>query len=186
MKTQIIAATCLLCTQLPIAIAADAEAGLRVTRYEEVPVSGTGTHFFSTSIEHSRRPTPTGEIVRSTDTVELAGDLTGRVLYHPVSVFDYVAGTLVNTGHQVFSGTVLGVGPVMLYDDSFRFEVDLFTGATVGEVFLTDRLAGRRVQCELTIEGTGNTEAGDATIAYTGTCRMPVDVGEAQLSTVTD
>ena len=56
-----------------------------------VPVSGTGVHLFSTAIIHSQTPTETGLIQRSTDIVELDGDLRGRVLYHPVSVFDFAA-----------------------------------------------------------------------------------------------
>ena len=91
--------------------------------YRWVPVSGTGTHLFSTAIVHSTTPTATGFIQRSTDIVELRGDLNGRVLYHPTSVFDFAAGTLVNTGDQVFSGTVLGSEPVAIHDDSFRFDV---------------------------------------------------------------
>ena len=33
-----------------------------------------------------------------------------RVLYHVTSVFDFVKGTLVNTGDQVFSGNDCGLG----------------------------------------------------------------------------
>ena len=43
-------------------------------------------------------------IQKSTETVELTGDLKGRVLYHVTSVFDFVQGTLVNTGDQVYLG----------------------------------------------------------------------------------
>ncbi|MGH9458116.1 MAG: hypothetical protein ACRD2J_10825 [Thermoanaerobaculia bacterium] len=136
------------------------------------PVTGTGVHFFSTAIVHSAIPTATATIQRSTETVELSGDLTGRILYHPTSVFDFVKGTLVNTGNQVFSGTVLGSEPVLLYDDSFRFEVDLVTGATVGVVHLTDTLAGPRIRCHLDVTGTGVGADGNPTFAYTGTCRI--------------
>ncbi len=143
-------------------------------------VSGTGVHFFSTALIHEQRPTEVGMIQLSTDIVRLEGDLTGVVLYHPRSVFDFASGTLVNTGHQVFSGTIRGSKPVMLYDDGFRFEVDLATGETVGRVFLVDRLAGPVSRCRLEIFGTGQTEDGDATLGYTGTCRVnpranPVD-----------
>lgn len=135
-------------------------------------VAGTGVHYLSTSIIHSQEATPTGMIQRSTDTVELDGDLVGRVLYHPVSVFDFVENTLVNTGHQVFSGTVLGSEPVMLHDDRFRFEVDLTTGETTGRVFLTDRIAGPGVRCRLWVVGVGQTPDGDPLIEYEGRCRI--------------
>jgi hypothetical protein len=136
------------------------------------PVIGHGIHRFTTAVVHSQQPTSTGMVQRSTDLVELYGDLEGRILYHPTSVFDFAAGTLVNTGHQVFSGTVLGGGPVLLFDDRFRFEVDLETGATVGKVYLTRTLAGGPTRCELDVVGTGQTPEGDATIEYTGECRL--------------
>ena len=34
-------------------------------------------------------------------------------------------GTLVNTGDQVYSGTIAGSDPVMIHDDQFRFYRDL-------------------------------------------------------------
>lgn len=140
--------------------------------YEWIPVAGTGIHYFTTAQVHSKEPTPTGYVQRSTDIVELDGDLKGRVLYHPVSVFDFAAGTLVNTGHQVFSGTVLDSEPVLIYDDEFRFEVNLFTGETVGKIFLLRTMTGPKTQCELEARGTGSTSGGDATIAYTGRCKV--------------
>lgn len=140
--------------------------------YRWVPVSGTGIHYFTTAMIHSQAPTATGFIQRSTDIVELEGDLQGRVLYHPVSVFDFAAGTLVNTGHQVFSGTVLGAEPVLLFDDEFRFEVNLFTGETVGRIRLVTSLAGAKTQCELDAVGIGPTDGGDARIGYTGRCKV--------------
>ena len=143
--------------------------------YRWVPVAGTGTHYFTTAIIHSQEPRPTGFIQRSTDIVELEGDLKGRVLYHPVSVFDFAAGTLVNTGHQVFSGTVLGSEPVLISDDQFRFEVNLFTGETVGKIRLVTPLAGPKTWCELEATGIGSTDGGDAVIAYTGRCKIKVD-----------
>ena len=133
-------------------------------------VSGTGVHYFTTSIVHSTTPTATGMIQRSTDIVELTGDLTGRILYHPVSVFDFVKQTLVNTGHQVFSGTILGSEPVLLFDDRFRFDVDLATGATTGRVYLLDRLAGPWIRCVLVVVGAVLTAEGNAAIHYTGNC----------------
>ena len=140
--------------------------------YRWVPVSGTGVHYFTTAIIHDVQPTETGFIQRSTDIVELDGDLKGRVLYHPVSVFDFAAGTLVNTGHQVFSGTVLGSEPVMIYDDQFRFDVNLFAGETVGRIFLTKPMAGPKTQCRLNVTGAGETAEGDAAVTYTGRCKV--------------
>jgi hypothetical protein len=139
---------------------------------QEFAVSGTGVHHFTTAVIHSTEPTPTGMIQRSTETVDLAGDLTGRLLYHPTSVFDFVAGTLTNTGHQIFSGTVLGSKPVLLSDDEFRFRVDLASGATTGQVHLHGRLAGPKIRCDLNVTGTGLDAAGDATFVYTGQCRI--------------
>jgi hypothetical protein len=134
-------------------------------------VAGSGVHFFTTAVIHSKEQTEVGMIQRSTEIVELKGDLTGRVLYQPISVFDFVKGTLVNTGHQVFSGTVLGSPPVMLYDDQFRFEVNLSTGVEFGEVHLSDRLAGPKVRCDLVVTGTGaKTPEGNAIAEYSGTC----------------
>lgn len=160
------------CVSVPVlAVAADERPP--VSRgYEWVSVAGTGVHYFSSAIVHSAELTDTGVVQRSTETVELSGDLEGRVLYQPVSVFDFAAGTLVNTGHQVFSGTVLGSAPVLLYDDEFRFDVDLNTGATTGKVFLSDRIAGPRVRCNLDIFGTGLSSGGDSTLAYSGRCKM--------------
>lgn len=136
------------------------------------PVSGTGVHFVTTAIVHSTESTSTGMIQRSTETVDLTGDLTGRILYQPTSIFDSSAGTLVNTGHQVFSGTVLGSAPVMLYDDEFRFDVNLKTGAAVGTVHLTDSIAGPGVRCDLTVTSTGMTAEGNIMAQYTGLCRF--------------
>ena len=140
--------------------------------YRWVPVSGTGVHYFTTAIIHSQEPTATGFVQRSTDIVELDGDLEGRILYHPVSVFDFAAGTLVNTGHQVFSGTVLGSEPVLILDDEFRFDANLFTGEVVGKISLLDPIAGAKTQCELEAWGTGSTADGDGIVAYTGRCKV--------------
>ncbi len=148
---------------------ADADVG---QGYRWVPVSGVGVHYFTTAMIHSQQPTASGMVQRSTDIVELDGDLKGRLLYHPVSVFDFAAGTLVNTGHQVFSGTVLGSDPVLIYDDEFRFDVNLASGETTGKVYLLDPITGPKTQCELDVVGTGATPAGDATVAYTGRCKV--------------
>ena len=135
-------------------------------------VSGKAVHHFTTAIIHSETPTPTGKIQRSTDIIELSGDLRGRVLYHPTSVIDTVKGTLVNTGNQVFSGTVLGSEPVLLHDDKYRFQVDLKTGGMEsGEVHLSNSLAGPKVRCDLVAVGAGEkTPEGDGIVDYRGTC----------------
>ena len=136
------------------------------------PVSGSGVHFLTTAIVHSVTPTATGLIQRSTETVDLTGDLTGRILYHPTSVIDFATQTLVNTGHQVFSGTVLGSEPVMLHDDTFRFNIDLQTGTGTGTVNLVDRIDGPKVRCQLTVVSTGMTADGNVAAEYTGECRF--------------
>lgn len=136
------------------------------------PVSGKAVHYFTTAIVHSETPTATGKIQRSTDIIELSGDLKGRVLYQPTMVIDTVKGLLVNTGHEVFSGTVLGSEPVLLHDDQFRFQVDLKTGGMEsGEVHLSNRLAGPKVRCDLVVVGTGaKTAEGNGIVEYRGTC----------------
>jgi hypothetical protein len=91
------------------------------------------------------------------------------VLYHVTSVFDFVNGTLVNTGEQVFSGTVSGSAPVLIHDDQFRFEVNLVTGAETGQVFLINHIAGPKVRCTLDVVGTGMNN-GNPTFDYTGEC----------------
>ena len=81
-----------------------------------VQVAGDGIDHLTTAIVHSKEDTAGGMIQRSTETVELHGDLTGRVLYHVTSVFDFAHGTLVNTGDQVFSAR--SPDRVVLVDDS--------------------------------------------------------------------
>ena len=134
-------------------------------------VSGTGTHFFNTAIVHSAEDTSGGKIQRSTETVELTGDLVGRVLFQPTSEIDAVKGTLVNTGRQVFSGSVLGSRPVLLYDDEFHFEVDLNTGATTGEIYLLEQIAGPEIRCRISMAGTREMSEGNSTFTYQGKCR---------------
>ena len=141
-------------------------------------VSGTAIHYFDevagrSAIAHEATPTDTGVQLRTTETIDLFGDLEGRVLYQPHTVIDYVAGTLVNTGNQVFSGTVLGKGPVLLHDNLFRFDVNLVTGETVGKVFLIDHVDGPVLDCVLDIVGTGFSEEGNGLAAYSGRCRFP-------------
>ena len=140
--------------------------------YKWFDVSGTAIHYFDNTILHSENPTNTGVRKYVTETVELFGDVEGRVLYQPVTNINLDENTLVNRGNQVFSGTIMGIGPVMLHDDSFRFEIDLETGATVGKVFLSNRIAGPFMRCRLDIVGTGMTPEGNGLADYSGKCRM--------------
>ncbi len=133
-------------------------------------VAGSGTHFVSNAIVHASETTPAGKVQLSTDIVELRGDLVGRVLFQPVSQFDTAGGKLVNTGHQVFSGSVLGSRPVLLHDDAFRFEIDLESGASAGEIYLMEAVAGPGIQCRLSMQGTGANTEGDNTFVYSGKC----------------
>lgn len=146
-------------------------------------VSGSAVHFLSTAVVHSQEPTANGMVQRSTDVIELRGDLSGYVLYHPTSVFDFEAGTLVNTGTQIFSGTVAGSAPVILHDDTFRFEVDLATGATTGVVYLGRSkdapLKGTWYECTLDVVGTGVTPEGDNLSDYTGECTLRGSAGHS-------
>ena len=156
-------------------VAADVRAMSEPTKAHGRPVStvrvaGSGVDSLNTAIVHSKEETTTGLIQKSTETVDLTGDLNGRVLYHVTSVFDFVHGTLVNTGDQVYSGTVAGSAPVMIHDDQFRFDVNLVTGAESGRVYLLDHIAGPQVRCKLEVVGTGLTPDGNPTFDYTGTC----------------
>jgi hypothetical protein len=135
-----------------------------------VKVTGYGFDDLKNAIVHWKKPTPTGFIQQSTEIVELYGDLRGRVLYHVTSVFDLVNGTLVNTGDQVYSGTIAGSDPVMIHDDQFRFEVDLATGKETGQVFLVNHIAGPKVRCTLEGVGTGLNAEGNPTFTYSGEC----------------
>lgn len=137
-----------------------------------IQVSGTGTDLLNGEIVHSKTPTATGVIQRGTEIVELNGDLKGKILYHVTTVIDNDKGTLVNTGDQVFSGSIAGSEPVMIHDSKFRFEVNLATGADTGAVYLSDHIAGPRVKCELKVTGTGKATDGNPTFSYTGTCRF--------------
>jgi hypothetical protein len=135
-----------------------------------VNLSGHGFDDLKNAIVHWTRPTATGTIQQSTEIVELYGDLRGRVLYHVTTVIDFVTGTLVNTGDQVYSGTVAGSLPVMLHDDQFRFEVNLNTGEESGQVYLLDHITGPKVTCVLKGVGTGLNADGNPTFTYSGTC----------------
>lgn len=145
-------------------------------------VSGSAIHYFDdmegrSAITHEATPTETGMKLRTTETIDLFGDLTGRVLYQPQTVINYVEGTLVNTGNQVFSGTVLGEGPVLLHDNLFRFDVNLLTGETAGKVFLIDHVDGPVVDCILEIVGTGFSKEGNGLADYSGRCRLRGNAG---------
>jgi hypothetical protein len=141
-------------------------------RGKTIRVSGTGTDLQNSALVYSKKSTPNGEIQRSTEIIDLDGDLKGKVLYHVTSVIDTHKNTLVNTGDQVFSGTIVGSEPVMLHDSKFRFVVNLKTGADSGSVFLIDHIAGPRVRCELKVTGTGKNTEGNPTFRYTGTCKF--------------
>jgi hypothetical protein len=135
-----------------------------------VQVAGSGVDHLDTAIVHSKQDTPTGLIQRSTETVDLTGDLNGRVLYHVTSVFDFVHGTLVNTGDQIYSGTIAGSAPALIHDDQFRFEANLVTGGESGQVYLFDHIAGPKVRCTLAVAGTGLNADGNPTFTYRGEC----------------
>lgn len=139
-----------------------------------IEVSGQAVHYFTTAVTHSETPTEGGMESRTTDIIRLSGDLDGYILYHPTTTIDFAAQTLVNTGVQFFSGTVAGGEPVVLYDDSFRFEVDLATGATLGTVHLGRSASSPHPstwwECDLEIVGTGSTPEGDGLADYTGSC----------------
>lgn len=135
-----------------------------------IEVKGTGYDQLNGAVVHSKQKTATGTIQHSTGIVVLDGDLHGRVLYQVTSVIDDRAGTLVNSGSQVFSGTIAGSAPVMLYDSRFRFYVNLKTGEEHGSVYLTDHIAGPQVRCELKVVGNGKRVDGNPAFKYTGTC----------------
>jgi hypothetical protein len=135
-----------------------------------VKVTGTGFDDLKNAIVHWQKPTTTGSIQQSTEIVELFGDLRGRVLYHVTTVTDSVKNTLVNTGDQVYSGTIAGSMPVMIHDDQFRFEVDFTTGKETGQVFLFNHIAGPKVRCALEGTGTGPNAQGNPTFTYIGEC----------------
>lgn len=135
-----------------------------------IRVAGNGFDALNAATVHSKETTPTGMIQKSTEIVELRGDLTGKVLYHVTSEFDFVKGTLVNTGEEVYSGTIAGSDPVMIHDDQFRFDVNLVTGEETGRVYLFNHIAGPKVRCTLQVVGTGVNADGNPTFDYTGEC----------------
>lgn len=137
-----------------------------------IEVAGTGTDLLNGAIVHSKTTTATGEILKSTEIVELNGDLIGKVLYHVTTVIDLQKNTLTNTGDEVFSGTIAGSEPVMIHDAKFRFDVDLSTGVEIGSVHFADHIAGPPVKCDLKVTGTGKSVEGNPTFRYGGTCRF--------------
>jgi hypothetical protein len=152
------------------ASAADSANAIEAELSTERQVVGSGGHFLTTVIVHSSEPTETGMIQRSTETIDLTGDLTGRILYQPTSVIDFTNGTLTNTGHQVFSGTVLGPGPALRRRVPFRREPGDGGRRWQG---LSDRQhRWPKIRCELDIVVTGRTAEGNVTADYKGSCKF--------------
>jgi hypothetical protein len=143
------------------------------TGAQRIAVEGSGVHYFGSAVVHSEEPTPTGMIRRSSEFVKLEGDLSGLVLYHVTSEFDFAKGTLVNRGGNSFSGVVAGSEPLVLYGESL-FQVDLGSGATAGEVHLGRSKDAPRnggwYECDLVVVGTGPNPEGDAMFDYSGAC----------------
>ena len=141
-----------------------------------IRVSGTGVDNLNTALVHSKVVSATGLTQKSTEIVELSGDLNGRVLYHVTTVIDFATNMLTNTGDQVYSGTIAGSDPVMIHDDQFRFTVNLSNGEESGDVYLIDRIAGPKVRCTLHIIGTGLNAVGNPTFSYSGECAFRGDL----------
>lgn len=154
------------------ALAGSAATAAAASAPPAVHVTGHGVDWESTAIVHSEKHTSGGLVRTSTVTVELQGDLHGWVLYQITTQIDSAKGTLVNTGQQVYSGTILGSEPVLIRDDRFRFEVDTVTGSEHGRVYLLHRLAGPPAQCTLSVLGTGRRADGNPTFTYSGECRV--------------
>ena len=165
-------ATCIVAALSIAAVDARALNGHSAPRDRSVTVrvAGGGFDHLDTAVVHSQEETPTGMIQKSTEIVDLDGDLKGRVLYHVTSVFDFVHNTLVNTGDQVYSGTIGRSAPVLIHDDQFRFDVNLATGQESGQVYLFNHIAGPKVRCRLDVVGTGVNAEGNPTFTYTGEC----------------
>jgi hypothetical protein len=135
-----------------------------------VKVAGSGFDDLKNAIVHWKKPTLTGMIQQSTEIVDIDGDMRGRVLYQVTSVFDFVNGTPVNTGDQVYSGTIGGSAPVMIHDNQFRFDVNLSTHKETGTVLLLNHIAGPKVRCTLDGVGTGLNNDGNPLFDYSGEC----------------
>jgi hypothetical protein len=137
-------------------------------------VSGSAALLAASETIHSTVEIDGGLIQRSTIAGRITGDLDGVFLFHPTSVIDFASGTIVNTGTQVFAGSVAGSDPVILHDDRFHFEIDLGTGATTGTVhFGRSNDAAHRggwFECDLVVVGVGISPEGDILSEYTGHC----------------
>ena len=72
--TALIATVLFLTSTVHVAVADDHDNG-----YHWVPVSGTAIHYFTTAIIHSEDLTGNGKTQRSTDSIDLDGDLVGGV-----------------------------------------------------------------------------------------------------------
>jgi hypothetical protein len=137
-----------------------------------VQVQGSGVDRADSAVVHAEQQDASGLTRTATEIVELEGDLHGRVLYQVTTRVDAARHQLTNTGRQVYSGTVAGSGPVLLYDDQFVFRVDLTTGAEQGAVYLVHHLGGPAVRCELAVRGNGHDDAGNPTFTYNGQCQF--------------
>jgi hypothetical protein len=159
------AASCALCVAIvhPLALAVG-------TSQHTIHVAGHGVDRMDGALVHSEQKTPAGLTRVSTAVVELEGDLDGRVLYQVTTRIDSALGKLTNTGRQVYSGTIAGSEPVMLYDDSFVFEANLATGSEHGQVYLVRHLGGPAVRCLLEVSGTGKDAHDNPTFTYAGDC----------------
>ncbi|HUL18471.1 MAG TPA: hypothetical protein VLV29_04320 [Steroidobacteraceae bacterium] len=135
-----------------------------------IHVTGRGVDRMDGALVHSEQQTPAGLTRISTAVVELEGDLHGRVLYQVTTRIDSARRKLTNTGRQVYSGTIAGSGPVMLYDDSFVFEANLASGSEHGQVHLVRHLGSPAARCELQVSGTGKDAQGNPMFTYEGDC----------------
>jgi hypothetical protein len=127
-----------------------------------VQVSGSGVDLLSGMIVHSETKTSSGSIQKSTEIVELDGVLRGRVLVAAKTTIDSAKGTLTNTGARS--------EPVMIHDSRFHFGVNLATGADSGVVYLSDHIAGPKVNCTLYVTGKGKDSAGNPIFDCRGDC----------------
>jgi hypothetical protein len=158
-------------TQLTgFAIVLIATGAARTPATSTIKVAGSGMDHLTTALIHAKKETQTGSVQQSTEIVDLTGDLQGRVLYQVTTVIDSIHGTLVNTGENVYSGTVAGSAPVMIHDNKSRFDVNLRTGTDHGLVYLSDHISGPKVKCTLDVTGTGMSPDGNPTFTYAGDC----------------
>jgi hypothetical protein len=138
-----------------------------------IPVAGNAVLLSDTMVVHSSEPTASGLIERSTSVVKLTGDVSGLVLFHATTEIDFFTSTLVNTGTQLFSGTIAGSDPVILHDDQFVFVVNLATGDIFGDApFDRSKDAPHRsywYECNLYIVGVSTPNADDVS-EYSGEC----------------